>query len=490
MIRSAAALAVVLLFVAHARGQQRNAHWPLPPASWMHFTEDGVQVGAWMSGTPVRPVSASISSPTGELQLYGVGNNVYTGATGTIIASATGSTWPSYNSFGASLLFCPWPGDDDRIAAVARRSSFSNAEARLMSSTFQRNAQTGNWELEAGSEQELNDSALNVLTAVAHANGTDYWIISHGHSGNTFLAYRLTAQGVEPAPVISQTGPALPMASSAYISLTRLGTLVASYDGTQLALANVSPDTSVGIGCDLFRFDASTGVVTYYSSLPQMSHGVHGTEFSPDGTKIYQQHGSAWAPDVGYTLTLRQFDLTSQDAGQIAASAVLVRTELYPPEYDMQYGLGLRIASAPDGRMYLVWNGENSLAVINEPNASGEACNFVVGQVQLLDTGATGLPNQCKRYHDSDLPTGMPAVQYTQEQLLVWPVPTDGVLHVRTSKAGQVRIVDALGRTVATQLTGENSTAYVDLTLAAPGAYAVQWLAPGSPPVCRWVVKR
>lgn len=488
MMRTAAALAVVLLLVGHASAQQRNAHWPLPPANWMHFTEDGAQVGAWEPPANWLFTSSSISSPTGELQLYGYGNYVYAGAEGTVIASANGSSWPSYNSSGPSSLFCPWPGDDDRIAAFARRSSFNNAEARLVHSTFLRNAQTGTWELEADSEQELNDSPMRPLTAVAHANGTDYWILSHGHSGNTFLAYRLSAQGVDPTPVISQTGPALTMASSDYISLNRWGTLVASYDGTQLALTHVSTDPSMVIHCDLFQFNASTGVVSYYSSLPILSQGNHGTEFSPDGTKLYQIH-HAWAPDVGWTNTLRQFDVTSQVAEQIAASVVLLRTELYPPNYHIP-GLGLCIASAPDGRIYLVWNGENSLAVINEPNASGEACNFVVGQVQLLDTSATTLPNQCKRYHDSELPLGVPAVQNTQEQLAVWPVPTDGVLHVRTPRPGQLRIADALGRTVATQLTGENSTAYVDLTLAAPGAYAVQWLAPGSPPVCRWVVKR
>ncbi len=489
MMRAAAALAVVLLFVGHANAQQRNAHWPLPRANWMHFTEDGAQAGAWVPGTVWTRGSASISSPTGVLQIYGDGNYVYAGATGTVIASAPASAWPSFPSPGPSSLFCPWPGDDDRIAGFARRLSFNNAEARLVHFTFLGDTQTGTWELEAGSEQELNDSSMNPLTAVAHANGTDYWIISHGHSGNTFLAYRLTAQGVDPAPVISQTGPALPLASNSYNSINRLGSLVASYSGTQLALTNMSTDSSLVIRCDLFQFNSSTGVVSYYSSLPILSKGAHATEFSPDGTKLYQMHG-AWAADVGWTITLRQFDVTSQDAGLIAASVVMVRTELYPPEYDMPDGLGLRIASGPDGRIYLVWNGENNLAVINEPNLPGAACNFVVDQVQLPNTIAVALPNQCKRYHDSELPLDVPAIQNTLEQLAVWPVPTDGVLHIRTPKAGQVRIADALGRTVATQWTGKNSTAYVDLTLAAPGAYAVQWLAPGLPPVCRWVVKR
>ncbi len=283
-----------------------------------------------MPATLVRPVSASISSPTGELQIYGVGNYIYEGVTGTVIASANGSSWPSYNSSGPSSIFCPWPGDDERIAGFARRSSFNNSEARLMSFSFQRNAPIGTWELEAGSEQELNDSAMSVLTAVAHANGMDYWILSHGHSGNTFLGYRLTAQGVDTTPVISQTGPALPMANDTYISLNRLGSLVASYHGTQLALANVSTDSSLVIRSDLFQFDASTGVVSFYSSLPIRSRGNYGMEFSPDGTKLYQMH-RAWVPDVGWTVTLRQFDVTSQDAGQIAASAVLVRTELFPP---------------------------------------------------------------------------------------------------------------------------------------------------------------
>lgn len=489
MMRSVAALAIALLLVGNARGQQRNAHWPLPPANWMHFTEDGIQVGAWVPPAGWLYGSASISSPTGELQLYNDPMGVYT-ATGDTLLVLTGLVWNAWRaSPGQGTLFCPWPGDGDRIAGFARRSSYNYEEARLMSYTFQRSAQTGAWELEEGSEQELNDSTMCALTAVAHTNGTDYWILSHGHVGNTFLAYRLSAQGVDPTPVISQAGPPLPMVLSPYYSLNRQGSLVASYDGTQLALSHMGYNPLRALVTDLFQFDASTGAVSYYSSLPVYTDAnFHGADFSPDGTKLYQLLGRC--EDVLLcTSILQQFDVTSEDAGQIAASAVLLGTDSNLAE-QLTAGLSLHMASGPDGRIYMIWNGENSLAVINEPNAPGTACNFVVGQVQLLNTNATALPNQCKRYHDSELSVGAPAVQNTHEQFAVWPVPTDGVLHVRTPRPGQVRIADALGRTVATQLTGENSTAYVDLTLAAPGAYAVQWLAPGSPPVCRWVVKR
>lgn len=358
-----------------------------------------------------------------------------------------------------------------------------------MSYTFQRIGQTGAWELEAGSEIELSDTTMRVLTAVAHANGTDYWILSHGHMGDTFMAYRLSAQGVDTTPVISHAGPPLPVMNSLYNPIQRLGSLVASYDGTQLAFSHLSGNPPIALASDLFHFDANTGVVSYYSSLPVYTDVIfHGADFSPDGTKLYQMQGRCEDVDL-CTSILQQFDVTSQDAGLIAASAVLVGTDSNLAEQFTNFSLSLKMASGPDGRIYVAWNGENSLAVINEPNALGEACNFVVGQIQL-DTNATGLPNQCKRYHDSELPVGVRAVQNTHEQLAVWPVPTDGVLHVRTPRAGQVRIADALGRTVATRSTGENSTAYVDLSLAAPGAYTVQWLAPGSPPVCRWVVKR
>ena len=321
MMRSAAALAVVLLLVGHACGQQRNAHWPLPPGSWLHFTEDGAQAGAWAPPRHRPFGSSSISSPTGELQLYNdasIGVHTATGDTLLVLSTPGWNAWRT--SPGQTTLFCPWPGDGDRIAGFARRSSYNYEETRLMSYTFQRSGQTGAWELEAGSEIELSDTTMRVLTAVAHANGTDYWIISHGHRGDTFMAYRLSAQGVDTTPVISHAGPPLPVMNSLYNPFKREGSLVAAHDGTQLALSHISPNPTWDLVSDLFHFDANTGAVSYYSSLPVFTDAdFHGADFSPDGTKLYQMQGKDF-------MMLKQKNLLEQPQSNVLK--MLIPTEM------------------------------------------------------------------------------------------------------------------------------------------------------------------
>ena len=106
------------------------------------------------------------------------------------------------------------------------------------------------------------------------------------------------------------------------------------------------------------------------------------------------------------------------------------------------------MATGPDGLIHVLWSNKGSLAVINEPNAPGAACNFVVDQVQLPDTLAITLPNQCKRYHDSEFSVGVPAMQQEAMVLEVWPVPTEGLVQVRSRHGGQLLVLDALGRAV------------------------------------------
>ena len=144
----------------------------------------------------------------------------------------------------------------------------------------------------------------------------------------------------------------------------------------------------------------------------------------------------------------------------------------------------------PDGRIYVLWGQDNSLSVINQPNASGAACNFVVDQVLLPDTVASTLPNQIKRYHDSEFSVGVPSMRQEPVQLEVWPVPTDGLLQVRSRSAGQLLVVDALGRTVFAQPISQNMMMPVDLSGSSAGAYAIHVLAPGSAPVYRKIMKR
>ena len=85
-MRWIAALAVALLLAGHARAQQRNAHWPIPPGSWLHFDADGNHVDPWVISSIYNYRSASISSPTGALQLHNDAYGIYNANGDTLIA--------------------------------------------------------------------------------------------------------------------------------------------------------------------------------------------------------------------------------------------------------------------------------------------------------------------------------------------------------------------------------------------------------------------
>jgi len=490
MMRGITALVCTLLLVGHARAQQRNAHWPIPPGSWLHFDENGTYAQPWVTSSVYDNQSASISSPSGALQLYNDQFGIVRNANGdTLIAGSdpTNGVAPTQG-----WLYCPWPGDSDRIAGFGITwLIYSTAAPELRSYSFRRDLSTDLWQLEAGSTQVLIDSTAFKLTAVAHANGADYWIIAHLQGSDTFVAYRLSANGVDPVPMISHTGTHLPF--SGWGGFSALGSLVASYDGTQLALSTMITATTLGydVLSELYHFDASTGGVSAYATLPDLPNARYsGLEFSVDGTKLYQRQG-AYDGDSVVSCTIRQFELASQDSAQIAESAVIIRSDSGSMFESGLLGSGtLNMATGPDGRIYVVWRYNGSLSVINEPNAAGAVCNFVVDQVQLPNTRANTLPNQCKRYHDSELSVGVPATRQEPVGLEVWPVPTEGLVQVRSRNAGPLLVVDALGRTVFSRSIDKNTTLQVDLSRSAAGAYAVHLLAPGAAPVHRMIIKR
>ncbi len=148
---------------------------------------------------------------------------------------------------------------------------------------------------------------------------------------------------------------------------------------------------------DVFDFDRCTGTLSNWMAIgspapnPIGPNVNYGCSFSPDATKIY-------VSEIGYYPTggnpLYQWDLS---AANIPASKTLIFT--YPDSVNTgQHELG------PDGKIYLcqisyfdsVPNNSNDyhLAVINNPNVAGLACNYVYQQVYLEGLQSTfNLPN-------------------------------------------------------------------------------------------------
>ncbi|HAH60041.1 MAG TPA: hypothetical protein DCL86_18065, partial [Bacteroidales bacterium] len=199
------------------------------------------------------------------------------------------------------------------------------------------------------------------LSAVLHENMEDVWVVTHGLHVNSFIAFKVTASGVITTPEVSYAG-------TSYEG--NVGYMKLSSDGKWLGVGNYHQFLT-----ELYRFDNSTGEVSNQNvvSIPVPAWGV---EFSPDNTKFYAQGGY---------LSFYQYDLTSGDPEQIAASAFRLSIE--------PFGSGA-LQLGPDGKIYVGYLcNDGYLGVVHDPDKKELLCNFEFHAVYLDGkTYLDGLP--------------------------------------------------------------------------------------------------
>ena len=192
------------------------------------------------------------------------------------------------------------------------------------------------------------------ITAVAHANGTDVWVVTHDFGNSQFRAFRVTPAGVDTVPVTSIADPGVNNTA-----FDTVGYMKASPDGTKIAMSNYES------GSRLFDFNAVTGEV---SNGLMLSAGMfnYGVEFSPSGRFLYI------TTDLMASIT--QFDLETVN---IPGSATQIIDD--PATFTNSGSLQL----GPDGKIYFCAPGMVSLSVIHNPNEPGAASNFEANAVDL-----------------------------------------------------------------------------------------------------------
>jgi PKD repeat protein len=227
-----------------------------------------------------------------------------------------------------------------------------------------------------GSKNVFLATGAEKVCAVKHANGNDVWIIMHEPYTDGFNSFLLSSSGVNLVPVHSNAG----MPDSGIVGQMKVSPL-----GNKIAVGHFRPGETVSL-CD---FDPATGIVSNGFPITTInSIQSYGVEFSPDGTRLYTTGENAW-------FSITQFDLTAGSPAAISASATIVGTTAGILPAGMQIG--------PDLKVYVTLNGANFLAVINDPNALGVACDFQDNAVPL-GTGQCqlGLPGYMASYFVSN----------------------------------------------------------------------------------------
>lgn len=215
------------------------------------------------------------------------------------------------------------------------------------------------------------DEVCEKVTAVKHANGTDYWILMHSWDSRDFYAYLFSTSGLS-APVVSTVG-----VRHNSDRKSAIGYMKTSPNGNKLALAIYTQDR-----VELFDFDASSGVVSNPIQLNNYAT-PYGIEFSPSGEFLYVSLYS-----VG---ELYQFNISSNNETTINASAQIIGSGSW------YYGA---VQLAPDNRIYMAKTSTNgttgslNLDVLNSPDVSGAGVNFVADSKNLSGRRCRlGLPN-------------------------------------------------------------------------------------------------
>jgi gliding motility-associated-like protein len=186
------------------------------------------------------------------------------------------------------------------------------------------------------------------LTAVQHANQTDYWVIVHRWESNQFYAYLVNDSGVSKNPVVSAAGVyhGGQLANS-------IGYMKASPGGNKLACVL---SANAGLG-QVFDFDNSTGIISNPVSLPGLA-APYGVEFSPDNSKLY----------VSGT---RYNELIQYEVDKDSATIINSRTLIFKSDSNVN-----ALQLAPDGKIYVARNGKTRLGLIQNPNIKGISCQY------------------------------------------------------------------------------------------------------------------
>lgn len=343
--------------------------------------------------------------------------------------------------------------------------------------------------LSAKKDCTLAQGLAGRLTAIPHANGRDYWLLTHQYNSDAFLIYPLTPQGIGKADTVH--------IGSVIDGQAVSGFLKASPDGRKLA---ASCATTQPHAFDLFDFEAATGQLSHYLNLGNL-RWQWGVSFSPDNTKLYVTTRNEVNPgestlEVEY---IRQYDLSSADPVTILASGKSIiyqnpSTNFPPTSQGKRQGFyAASLQLGPDGKLYSVADYSNPvdgdpctscerhLLVINRPNALGFSCDV---QLQTAEFGqgrvgdSNDLPNFMQQYFNGLTPVDCGFDEddaCTAGNVLWFPNPVQDQVQLLITdlcfKPYQLRLLNVVGQVLGTYQVNTAQSQVLQVGHLAAGHY-------------------
>jgi len=343
------------MLVSHAQGEANI--WYFGQNAGLNFNS-GVPVALTNGQLVTDEGCATISNSSGQLLFYTDGITVYN-RNHSVMLNGTGLM--GHPSSVQSATIVPKPGSNN-LFYVFTTPEESNPNG-FRYSVVDMNLDGGNGAVTADKNILVYSPTAEHLGVTKHANGQDYWIITHGLNNNSFFAYKLTSLGLDLNPVVTNIGAIL---TGSTLDFFEAGSIKISPSGSKLAF------TSVMDIAQLFDFNNLTGVLSNEITLLNEVGELVGAAFSPDESILYIANSFG---------KIYQFNMNAVD---IPNSRITIHNGNIPGQ--LQLG--------PDNKIYIAFNNRTKLGVINNPNILGLGCNFVLDGIDLSGRlSKLGLPS-------------------------------------------------------------------------------------------------
>ncbi len=360
---------VLVLFVSLSSVAQQNNIWYFGLKGGLDFNStpgSPVPVAIGNSAMMADEGCGSICDMNGQLLFYSNGVTVYNRKHEVML---NGDNLAGNISSVQSCLIVPMPGNDS-IYYIFTSDAIENNYARGYNySVVNMRGDNGSGTVVA-KNIFLYAPCTERLTAARHANGVDVWVITNDNSSNTFRAWRVSCNGLQAAPVVSNSGVVLDQDI-----VLNAGMMKVSPDGKLLCQTHFPIFDNVPNFAQIFDFDNATGVISNPRSINFPDAQFLTCEYSPDSKLLYLVRSFDKAID--------QVEATLPTIANIIASRVTINT-------GTASFMGVQLA--PDGKIYLAQQ-SIYLGAINRPNTKGSGCDYRQAQIQLNNAAAyLGLP--------------------------------------------------------------------------------------------------
>ncbi len=205
--------------------------------------------------------------------------------------------------------------------------------------------------------QTLYQSISPNLTVAKHANGKDFWLITHEFTNDIFRTYLITEKGLKNDFIISKTGSIIHLDD-----IRDQKNLKISPTFDYLAMFGNRYEQTIYI----FKFDNSIGKIEKKLSFKEKDlYFFSGFEFSPNSLKLYVNfspnfYGGKWITKQ-YDLTLSSYDIIKNAKSQVCLTTDPKRSNAH------QYFVG-DLQLARNGKIYGLQGTKGFIGTIENPN--------------------------------------------------------------------------------------------------------------------------